>query len=209
MARRLNSVAEGRLRHCWCSFQLPGFVIYILYAMPCAGFEFTEKLALRVEDRFPGIGLYLPQRNAEINDKQNKDAQITAAAIYIADTKELLSSDILIACIDGVEIDSGVACEIGIAAGWNESSHVKPIHIIGLYTDMRQYRSGDNHFYRNLYVTGAIGQYGVIVPSLDGLIVALGNYIDGHDLPIRREQPGFSEADKRVHDRETCSGNEL
>ncbi|MCA9926138.1 MAG: nucleoside 2-deoxyribosyltransferase [Anaerolineales bacterium] len=147
-----------------------------------AGFEYTEKMAQQIKSRFPTVEPYLPQRNAAINDKKKNDKTITSEKIYTNDTEELLSSDILIAGIDGVEIDSGVSCEIGIAAGWNEAVKMghqgKPIHIIGFYTDMRQFGTGENRLYRNLFVTGAIEQFGIIVRSLDELLIALMDYMD-------------------------------
>ena len=101
-----------------------------------------------------------------------------AIASYEKDTIALLDSHILIASIDGVEVDSGVSCEIGIACGWNElvgrTGRGKPIYIIGLYTHMRQYGTGDGHMYRNLFTLGAVEQFGVIVASLDDLTIRPG-----------------------------------
>lgn len=146
-----------------------------------SGFEFTEKLAQRLEAEFSTIQLYVPHRNTSINDKRANDKSITATVIYEVDTKELLESDILIANIDGVEIDSGVATEIGVAVGWNESNKnhesTKPIYIIGLYTDIRQYGRGNNRMYKNLYVIGAIKKYGIIVNSTENLLIALTKYL--------------------------------
>lgn len=146
-----------------------------------SGLEFTERLAKRLETEFPDVKLYVPHRNAAINDKKANDKSITSTAIYAIDTKELLESDILLADIDGVEIDSGVATEIGVAAGWNEANknraHAKPIYIIGLYTDMRQYGTGENRMYKNLYVIGAIKKHGVLVSSTEKLIPLLTEYV--------------------------------
>ena len=58
------------------------------------------------------LDLYVPQENLAINDKNSY-----ADSIMIADGDDafLNESDFVIAVIDGVEIDSGVACEIGVA----------------------------------------------------------------------------------------------
>lgn len=64
----------------------------------------------------------------EINDK-NAYADSMQIAKY--DTNALLSSDFMIAIMDGAIIDVGVATEIGVA-------YQAGIPILGLYTDSRQ-----------------------------------------------------------------------
>lgn len=105
------------------------------------------------------LDIYLPQENDAINDKSGyADSQMIA----IADTKELLESDLLIAVLDGSTIDVGVASEIGIA-------YQAGIDIIGIYTDSRQGTFGnvkkvialdklaESQFsYINLYTVGLI-----------------------------------------------------
>ena len=90
-----------------------------------------------------------------------------SATIFHVDTKEILSSDVVVACIDQESIDSGVACEIGIA--WHAEKKV-----IGLYTDFRQNRRGEGRMYKNLYVLGCIrASGGEIVGSVDEVLAAL------------------------------------
>lgn len=140
------------------------------------GYEGTRNLAHQIRCLMPEMDLYVPQENGEINDKQANDASITAESIYKADRDRLLSSDILIAYIDGVEIDAGVACEIGLFSGLIETEklHEDPKRtIIGLYTDSRQHGTGDNHMYKNQFVVGAIKQNGTIVSSLTELLLTL------------------------------------
>lgn len=119
------------------------------------------------------LELYVPQDNAEINDKKGYASSI---AIARADKEELLSSDFLIAVIDGVEIDSGVAAEIGVF-----SITGKPIY--ALYSDVRQLGndndkkiaalvldSTENQFaYRNLFVIGLIKENGYITSNIEEL----------------------------------------
>lgn len=120
----------------------------------------NERIAERVREAIDGIDLYVPQENDAINDK---DAFADSSMIAQADVDKLTHSDFLIAVIDGVEIDSGVAAEIGVAYALG-----KPIY--ALYTDVRQHgRSNqkkldalmsdgtENQFmYRNLFVVGLI-----------------------------------------------------
>jgi nucleoside 2-deoxyribosyltransferase len=124
----------------------------------------NEMVAKQLRDTMKGLDLYLPQENGGINDKS---AFADSKMIAQADAQRLMESDFLVAVIDGVEIDAGVACEIGIAYSLD-------IPIFALYTDVRQFgRDNDkkiqaliedgteNQFmYRNLFVTGIIKDSG-------------------------------------------------
>lgn len=70
----------------------------------------NEAIALEIRKAIEGIDLYLPQENNAINDKNSFADSVTIAG---TDMDRLEESDFLIAVIDGVEIDSGVAAEIG------------------------------------------------------------------------------------------------
>lgn len=119
------------------------------------------------------IDIYLPQENAAINDKSNY-----ADSIQIADGDNayLEESDILIAILDGVTIDAGVASEIGYFYSMN-----KPI--IAVYSDIRQGAHGNDaklkaldviaespFSYINLYTVGLVKKRGKLVRSSDELI---------------------------------------
>ncbi|MEK5205268.1 nucleoside 2-deoxyribosyltransferase [Bacillus sp. FSL R10-2789] len=130
----------------------------------CGDRAVNSGIALLLRDVIPGVDLYVPQENAAINDK---NAYADSVTISKADTEELLASDFLIAVIDGVEIDAGVAAEVGIF-----STTGKPI--FALYSDVRQLGrdnstkidalvndATENQFmYRNLFVVGLIKQSG-------------------------------------------------
>jgi|SRR3712207_6682804 len=158
------------------------------------GREGTAKLAKQIREAFPGIDLYVPQENGEINDKESNDENITAIGIYEADRDKLLNSDVLIAYIDGVEIDSGVAGEILSMATQLEMLYTMedagvlavrvPKVIIGLYTDCRQKGTGDNHMYKNLFVKGAIERWGVVVETPEEMIKALEKYKVAYDRAL-------------------------
>lgn len=135
----------------------------------------------KIREEVKGIDLYLPQENAAINDKSSYANSITIAK---ADMDKLKESDFLIAVIDGVEIDSGVAAEIGAFYMLN-----KPI--FALYTDVRQqgrdnnkkiealvHDGTENQFmYRNLFVIGLIKQReGGIYSSVEGLVEGIKEY---------------------------------
>ncbi|MFX0045901.1 MAG: nucleoside 2-deoxyribosyltransferase, partial [Candidatus Hermodarchaeota archaeon] len=80
------------------------------------------------------------------------------------------SADVLVACIDQFPIDSGVACEIGVA-------YASGIPIIGFYTDIRSKREGSGRVYKNQYVMGAIEAVGEVVYSIDQLLQVIPKYL--------------------------------
>lgn len=135
----------------------------------------NDVIARELRARVKGLDLYVPQENDAINDKTSYADSVTIAK---ADTEALLASDFLVAVIDGVEIDSGVASEIGIF-----STTGKPIY--ALYSDVRQQgRSNpkkldalmndgteNQFFYRNLMVIGLIKQTeGGVFNDIKGLV---------------------------------------
>lgn len=144
-----------------------------------ADYNLNQLIASNLRESVKGIDLFVPQE-ADINDK---NAYADSQKIFDLDFQNVESSDLMIAVIDGVEIDSGVACEIGIAKALN-------IPIIGLYTDVRQLGTSnqlkidalkadsiENQFmYRNLFVVGAIKSNGIIVNNLDDLIKEVQKY---------------------------------
>lgn len=137
----------------------------------------NEQLAFAIRQAVPGIELYVPQENDAINDKS---AYADSLSIAEADLLMLQQSDILIAVLDGVEIDSGVAAEIGAFSMLNRP-------IIGVFTDVRQQGREntkkiealvadglENQFvYRNLFVIGLIKRNGVITTSIDEAVKAV------------------------------------
>lgn len=146
---------------------------------------FNAYLADRLRNNYPWIDLYVPQENEALNDKQG---YADSKTIFWGDNDHLDKADILIAVLDGVEIDSGVAAEIGRFAALREleiiNNNQTHRYIFGLYTDVRQQgvenakkidalvnEEAENQFmYRNLYVIGAVKANGVIANSSDELI---------------------------------------
>ncbi|HJG22168.1 nucleoside 2-deoxyribosyltransferase [Enterococcus durans] len=129
--------------------------------------------------------VYLPQENEAINDKTD---YADSKMIALADTEKVLESDLMIALLDGLTIDAGVASEIGVA-------YAKGIPVIGLYTDSRQQggshpkklealqQVAENQFhYLNLYTVGLIKLNGSIVSDETELLEALKVYLKGGQL---------------------------
>lgn len=131
------------------------------------------------------LTVYLPQENEAINDKT---AYADSKMIALADTEKVLESDLMIALLDGLTIDAGIASEIGVA-------YAKGIPVIGLYTDSRQQggshpkklealqQVAENQFhYLNLYTVGLIKLNGSIVSDETELLEALKVYLKGVQL---------------------------
>lgn len=127
---------------------------------------YNDYLVKTIRELDDSINVYLPQENGDINDKT---AYADSKMIALADTEKVLESDLLVAILDGLTIDPGVASEIGVA-------YAKNIPMIGLYTDTRQQGAdntkkidalntvGENQFhYLNLYTVGLLKLNGRIV----------------------------------------------
>lgn len=136
-----------------------------------AMFTWTENLAKYIEEKTDLI-LYVPQRNADINDKKNNDDIITDIKIAQADTAELKKANILIACLDGLSIDDGVAAEImahGVMTEFEKEHGIDfPRLIIGIITDMRYIGTGENKLYRNLMIVGKVKEHGHLIVGYAG-----------------------------------------
>lgn len=142
----------------------------------------NELIAKEIRKEMEGIELYLPQENDSINDKNSFADSITIAG---ADMERLEESDFLIAVIDGVEIDSGVAAEIG-------AFYTTGRPIFALYSDVRQMgrdngkkielliKDGrENQFmYRNLFVIGLIKK------SKGGIYTSIEELVEGIKMTI-------------------------
>ena len=139
-------------------------------------------IASEIRKEIKEIDLYVPQENDAINDKSSYADSITIAK---ADMDKLRESEFLIAVIDGVEIDSGVAAEIG-------AFYMMDKPIFALYTDVRQQGrdnnkkvealindSTENQFiYRNLFVIGLIKQReGNIYSTVEELVGGIKEYL--------------------------------
>lgn len=144
-----------------------------------ADFNYNAQLVSAIRKEISDIDIYLPQENAEINDK---NAYADSKMIAQADTDELVQSDLVVAVLDGITIDTGVASEIGVA-------YAKGIPIIGMYTDSRQKGASNNKklsalseiaenqfHYLNLYTTGLIKLNGTIVNNENDLVTTIKKY---------------------------------
>lgn len=137
---------------------------------------FNAKLAAEIRQAIPDLEIFLPQEQMSINDK---NAYADSKMIAQLDTDAVLSSDVLLAVLDGQIIDPGVASEIGIA-------YQAGIPVVGLYTDSRQQGAtnqqkldalqevGESQFsYVNLYTVGLIKLNGLVVSKSQDVPTAI------------------------------------
>lgn len=144
--------------------------------------QLNSLIASEIRKEINGIDLYVPQENDAINDKST---YADSVAIATADINKLKESDFLIAVIDGVEVDSGVAAEIG-------AFYMTGKPIFALYSDVRQLgRDNENKIqaliddgtenqfmYRNLFLIGIIKQTeGDIYSTVDQLVEGVKEYV--------------------------------
>jgi len=127
---------------------LPGDLIYI------AGPLFSEgerAFNLLIEERCidAGFKTYLPQRDCIALNDTNEDE------VFAAEVKANESAAVLVANLDGMDVDSGTAWEIGYAIAQKKT-------VIGVRTDLRVFSASES-------VNLMFLQSCVIVKTLDEL----------------------------------------
>lgn len=145
--------------------------------------------AKKIREAIPGINLYSPVENTDINGVEGKKKFAGSQAIANGDNSRLNNTDVLLACIDGDVVPSGTSAEIGKFHEKIERGDHK--YIIGICTDNRQCalthseakdlggaaELGEQQYsYQNLYVTGLIKQGGVLVSNIDDALKYLTKY---------------------------------
>jgi nucleoside 2-deoxyribosyltransferase len=98
-----------------------------------------------------GFETYIPQNDGV--KLENKD---DVPKIFESDKNALLQADVVVANLDGMDVDSGTAWEIGFAEGLGK-------HCVGVYTDWRLHFKFQTV---NLMIQCSIDK---VVPSLDDL----------------------------------------
>lgn len=155
--------------------------------------DYNERLAQAIENAYPQVEIYVPQRNKSINDK-TKCA--TAEDITRGDfTNNLDTDDIVVAVVDGDTPGIGTVLEIGYFSricqeeiNRNGFTNKK---IISLYTDSREcsntFLEAKNEMlhqfaecqysYLNLLLVGALKRYGVMCRTIDEVVEEVGKAI--------------------------------
>lgn len=161
--------------------------IYLAGSIFYYGDELRNKeWAAKIRAAIPGVNLYSPIENTDINGIEGKKKFAGSKEIESADNNRLDNTDILIACIDGDVLPSGTCAEIGIMREKIRRGDHK--YVIGITTDNRecsrthspQKDAGgasdiceNQYCYQNLYVVGCIKQSGILVNNIDDAIAFL------------------------------------
>ena len=97
--------------------------------------EFNLKLDRHLQKH--GFKTFLPQRDAgSLQELMRKEGKRAYRTIYERDLEGLERSDVVVAVLDGPDIDSGTAYEVGYARAMG-----KPV--IGFKTDLRIFAKGE------------------------------------------------------------------
>ena len=125
--------------------------------------SFLDQLATRLRDL--DIEVFVPHEHL-------LDGPLTPTEVFHTDAQGVRAADVVLAVLDGAEVDDGTACEIGMFA---ELLHTgtRSGAIIGLMTDIRTLRSTDDPPHMNLFVRGCIETYGSIHTDPDSALAAV------------------------------------
>jgi len=116
--------------------------------------EFNEKVAREL--RKAGLEVWMAQEAPFIKDGTDEEKR----SIYEEDTTALKNSDAVVAALDGIDVEAGVAFEIGYAAALG-----KPI--IGLKTDYRTFSRIENiNLMLELSMRGIYGSTKEVIEAL-------------------------------------------
>ena len=142
--------------------------------------------AKKIREAIPGVDLYSPLENSDINGPEGKKKFAGSKEIADGDNARLDNTDILVVCIDGDVIPAGSAAETGVMREKIRRGDHK--YIVGICTDNRQMflthskakneggaaALGEQQYsYQNLYVTGLIKESGILVSNIDDAIAFL------------------------------------
>jgi nucleoside 2-deoxyribosyltransferase len=89
--------------------------------------------------------------------------------------KKLAEADVLIALLDGSQVDDRVACEIGIFYGLMRTDPSKK-GILGLATDTRCLRRRDSTYGINIFTLGTLEEVGKVEEELNSIIEILNRW---------------------------------
>ena len=125
--------------------------------------SFLDDLASRL--RANGLEVFVPHENL-------LEGPLSPGLVFDTDIEGLRSAAIVLAVLDGAEIDDGTACEIGIFSELLRTGGRRG-GIVGLVTDIRALRGAQDGPQLNLFVRGCIEHFGVLHTDVDAAIAAV------------------------------------
>ena len=116
-------------------------------------------------------------RSGDLTREQAGLPPITASNVFEVDYDGLSSADVVLAILDGTQVDDGTACELGIFYGLSRSDPSKK-GIVGLMTDSRGIRKKENGYGLNYFVLGILEEFGVVVNNFQDALLQLQRWDD-------------------------------
>ncbi|MDX9952631.1 MAG: nucleoside 2-deoxyribosyltransferase [Anaerolineae bacterium] len=102
----------------------------------------------------------------------------TAQQVFETNSAVMADADVLLAVINGTEVDDGTACEIGLFAALMETDPSKK-GIVAIHDDWRTLDTPYEGKGLNAFVHGCLLKSGVIVHRLEDAIAVLEDWRDG------------------------------
>jgi len=135
--------------------------IYIAGALfSQAELEFNKKLQRAVSEA--GFSVFLPQEDAKDNQDMRDDRD--HFSIFSQCLNGLKKSDIVVAVLEGTDVDSGTAWEIGYA-------YAQGMPVIGLRTDFRIQTPGERV---NLMIQESLTEFAGTIEDLKNILKKYG-----------------------------------
>ncbi|RLT37856.1 MAG: hypothetical protein DWI58_16505 [Chloroflexi bacterium] len=134
---------------------------------------FLDIVAARL--RAEGFAVFVPHEQFAEQKFMRSEGGAAADEVYMTDLEGMFGANVVLAWLDGTQVDDGTAVEIGIFSRLCAQESACYRGIIGLSTDMRIARRrglvpADGI---NLFVAGAIRSVGEIVWSIDEAVTTL------------------------------------
>lgn len=127
--------------------------------------HYIDECANRLREK--GHQVFVPHQ-------QQWEPPLTPERVFAKDCGGVKGATVIVAILDGVQVDDGTACEIGLFWGLAQHDPTKRL-IIGLSTDARRLRKRDEgrSLDFNLFVEGCVRERGVILYSIDEVLAQL------------------------------------
>lgn len=103
--------------------------------------------------------------------RHNREKQ-AAGKVFLGNFLKLKEADVLVALLDGSQVDDRVACEIGLFYGLMLKDATKK-GILGLETDARCLRRRDSAYAVNIFTIGTLEEAGSVFEDMKTLISEL------------------------------------
>ena len=116
--------------------------------------------------RADGFDVFVPHEHGLADD------DTTPEAIFEKDLAGLAGADAVVAVLDGLLIDDGTACEIGLFHGLLLGDASKK-GTVGLLTDLRSTARGNR---LNLFVLGCVQRTGGVHETIDDVLAVLSRW---------------------------------